>query len=165
MASPHAAAVIALLLDAAPGLRGDTDLIKAIVQRTSNAVVDLGCGGEADGIPNNRFGWGIVNARRAFESLSQQATLAGRVTESRGQPLADAQVTIYDYKDQAVGSATTNAAGEYDLSLPWGSYRVEGVKAGYRPETVTPIHLVGGEITNQDLSLESELFFVPLILH
>jgi subtilisin family serine protease len=165
MASPHAAAVIALLLDAAPGLRGDTDLIKAIVRRTSDAVVDLGCGGEADGVPNNRFGWGVVDARRAIESLSQQATLAGRVTDSRGQPLEGAVVTVYDGLTD-VGSATTDSAGEYELSLEWGSYRVSGVKAGYHKlEKVGKIYLVGGETTIQDLSLDSELCFVPMILH
>ena len=36
MAGPHVAGVIALLLDAEPALRGQTDLVKTIVQRTTD---------------------------------------------------------------------------------------------------------------------------------
>ena len=87
MAAPHVAGVVALLLDAEPGLRGDTAMIKAIVSGTSEPVIDYACGAEVGGQPNNRFGWGIVNARRAIESLSQTGFLAGAIYYHLGSPV------------------------------------------------------------------------------
>jgi subtilisin family serine protease len=167
MAAPHTAAVIALLLDAEPDLRGDTGLIKAIVRRTSEPVVDLGCGGEADGVPNNRFGWGIVNARQAIESLSQRATLVGHVTDEQEQPLAWALVVAYDMQGQIVGSTLAAATGYYELDLDWGTFQVAATQPGYITTWVEPVYLVGGQTTTQNIALPavSDLVFMPVILH
>ncbi len=147
MASPHAAAVIALLLDAEPDLRGDTGLIKSIVQRTAAPVIDFGCGGEADGLPNNSFGWGIVNARQAIESLSQPATLSGQVIDEQDQALAGALVTAFDMKGQFVAQTFADEAGHYELGLQWGRYQITARKVGYLTSLMEPVHLVGGQTT------------------
>ena len=102
MAAPHVAGVVALLLSAQPSLRGQTDLIKTIVTRTADPMSYATCGGAPGGLPNNGYGWGIVNAQRAIESLGQAGTLRGVVTDaSTDLPLAGAKVTLY-----ALGSST-----------------------------------------------------------
>ena len=120
MASPHVAAVIALLLDAEPDLRGDTGLIKAIVQQTAVPVVDFGCSGESDGVPNNSYGWGIVNARQAIESLPLAATLSGQVVDEQDQALAGALVKVHDKQGQFLGQTVADASGHYELDTGLG---------------------------------------------
>ena len=86
MAAPHVAGVVALLLSAQPSLRGQTDLVKAIVSRTADPMSYATCGGAPGGLPNNGYGWGIVNAQRAIESLGQAGTLRGVVTDAEHRP-------------------------------------------------------------------------------
>ena len=96
MAAPHVAGVVALLLSAQPSLRGQTDLIKTIVAHTADPMYYATCGAGPGGLPNNGYGWGIVNAQRAIESLGQAGTLRGTVTDTRtGLALAAATVTLY----------------------------------------------------------------------
>ncbi|MBX7235987.1 MAG: S8 family serine peptidase [Caldilineales bacterium] len=154
MAGPHVAGVVALLLDAAPGLIGQTDMVKAIVQMTADPVVSFACGGaDVDGSPNNLFGWGIVNIRRAIESLSQQGYLSGNVTDLGGTPLAGAAVTALTRNGQPVGSVTTDEAGGFSLLLPWGQYQLRAEQTGYQTATVTPLFVVGGQTTSQRIKL------------
>lgn len=156
MASPHTAGVAALLLSAEPGLAGRTDLIKTILQRTANPVPNYQCGASPGGVPNNVFGWGIVNARRAIESLSQPGTLKGSVTGASSQPLGGAEVVLRNNNGDIVASATTGEDGSYELQAPWGQYQVGVTRTGYEPATKEPIYLVGGQTTTQDFLLTAE---------
>lgn len=154
MAGPHVAGVVALLLDAEPSLIGQTDLVKTIVQMTAEPVVNFNCGGaDVDGSPNNLFGWGIVNIRRAVESLSQAGFLSGSVTDLLGTPLEGALVTILTPNGQPAGSATSDADGRFSTQLPWGAYRLHVERAGYQDATVEPIYVVGGQTTSQEIKL------------
>ena len=152
MAAPHVVGVVALLLSAQLSLRGQTDLVKTIVARTADPMYYATCSAGPVGLPNNGYGWGIVNAQRAIESLGLDGTLRGVATDaSTGLPLAGATVAFY-----ALGSSTppatagTDAEGRYSVSVPWGSYRVGA--SGYLP--AEPIaHVVGGYTTTQDVAL------------
>ncbi|NOZ49649.1 MAG: S8 family serine peptidase [Chloroflexi bacterium] len=163
MASPHAVGVIALLLSAAPQLRGQTDLIKAIIRQSADPVIDYVCGAEAGGRPNNRFGWGIVNARRAIESLSLDGTLAGAITTLHGQPLPDARIVVYTLDGQKIVSGSSDDLGFYTLRLPWGPYQVVVSRPGYETVTRSPVIVVGGQTTSFDLVLNTQQQFIPLI--
>ncbi|HEX5042095.1 MAG TPA: S8 family serine peptidase [Candidatus Polarisedimenticolaceae bacterium] len=70
MASPHVAGVSALLLSAKPGLRGNLDLTICQLERTANTAAiqtTQTCGGTTRlDIPNNLFGWGLVDAYAAI---------------------------------------------------------------------------------------------------
>ena len=68
MAGPHAAGVAALLLSARPDLKGRPEQVRAWLAATADPTYSSqGCGGDApDAIPNNGYGWGIVNARSAL---------------------------------------------------------------------------------------------------
>ncbi len=155
MAGPHVAGVAALLLAAEPALRGQTDLIKEILARTADPKTYDTCGPAPGAVPNNGYGWGIVNAQRAIQSLGQPGTLTGTVTDAEtGAPLADVQVTLF-----AAGSATpladttTAGDGRWSFSQPWGKYRVEVSTPGYDPGTAEPLYVVGGQTTGYDFAL------------
>jgi subtilisin family serine protease len=156
MASPHTAGVAALLLSAGPGLRGQTDLIKTILQRTAIPVPNYVCGASPGGVPNNVFGWGIVNARGAIESLSKPGSLKGAVTAAGSQPLSGAEVILRNDNGDTVASATTGADGSYRLQAPWGQYQVRVTRDGYDPATEEPVFLVGGQTMAQDFVLTPE---------
>jgi serine protease AprX len=94
MAGPHVTGLVALLWSAWPDLKGDIAATQAIIRQSANPVEvsatcsretasELGGGffsqvfaaldpevcscGEVDGVPNNVYGWGEINAWRAVE--------------------------------------------------------------------------------------------------
>ncbi len=154
MAAPHTAGVIALLLDAEPRLRGDTDMIKAILQGSANPITSFTCGGaDVDGSPNNLFGWGIVDARRAIESLAQSGFLAGSISGQGDQPLKGALITLFAQDGQEIAHTISDQQGAYSLQLPWGRYRLTVERTEYVPATIQPIYIVGGQTTIQRVAL------------
>jgi serine protease AprX len=76
MAGPHVVGVIALLWSAYPSLRRDIAATKALLQRTANPNVEVSpaqaCGGtdSAHHIPNNSFGYGLVDALAAYHTYA-----------------------------------------------------------------------------------------------
>ncbi len=70
MAGPHVAGEVALLLSAAPSLKGQVSAVKTIVEQTSvPETSSQTCGGvPGTQIPNNTFGWGRINAYQAVNS-------------------------------------------------------------------------------------------------
>jgi subtilisin family serine protease len=76
MATPHVAGVVALLWSAAPGLRGDIDDTEAILRNTARPLTSAQtCGGvSGSSVPNNTFGYGLVDAQAAVSEA-----LKGRI--------------------------------------------------------------------------------------
>jgi len=68
MSGPHAAGVAALLISARPELKGHPDQIRAeLMTLADHRTTSEGCGGDTSkSVPNNSFGWGIVNARNVL---------------------------------------------------------------------------------------------------
>ncbi len=72
MAGPHVAGGVALLLSAHPALRGNVDVIEAVIERTANPAVNVTqtCGGiPSSQIPNNSFGWGRLDVLAAVQAV------------------------------------------------------------------------------------------------
>ena len=155
MAGPHVVGVAALLMSAQPSLRGQTGLVKAILERTADHVAYATCGAAAGGVPNNGFGWGIVNAQRAIGSLDLSATLTGTVSEAgTGVPLAGAQIALYALGASVpVSETVADDLGRYGFGAPWGSYQVVAQSPGYAAGSLTPVYLVGGQTTVQEIPL------------
>lgn len=68
MAGPHVAGLVALILDAHPGLRGEIDRIENLIERTCVPLTNAEqtCGGiSGTNVPNNTFGWGRIDAVEA----------------------------------------------------------------------------------------------------
>ncbi|MFL7790619.1 MAG: S8 family serine peptidase [Anaerolineae bacterium] len=78
MAGPHVAGTVALLWSAAPYLIGDVDTTEWIIAHTARPRTTTQiCGGDSLGdVPNNVYGWGIVDALAAVEAsqISVEAT-------------------------------------------------------------------------------------------
>jgi uncharacterized repeat protein (TIGR01451 family) len=70
MATPHVAGLVALLWSAAPHLIGEVERTQDIIRETAQPVVDGSCGGDADGHPNNVYGWGLADALAAMQGPS-----------------------------------------------------------------------------------------------
>ncbi len=159
MAGPHVAGVTALLLSAEPSLKGRVEMTEQILMRTADPETSAqGCGGDgAADIPNNGFGWGIVNARSAIESLSQQGTLSGSITDSiTAAAVTDATVVLHPLGDPATTlmSTTTDASGAYTFTTNWGEYEISITKTGYADGQASPIYVVGGKTTVQDATID-----------
>ena len=158
MAGPHVAGVTALLLSAEPALKGRVEMTEQILMRTADPETSSqGCGGDGGSdVPNNGFGWGIVNAQSAIESLSQQGTLTGVITDTiTGAPVADATVALHPLGDPAtVMTATTDASGVYTFTANWGEYEISISKTGYADGDAAPIYVVGGKSTTQDAGID-----------
>jgi subtilisin family serine protease len=136
MAGPHVAGVTALLLSAEPSLKGRVQMVEQILMRTANPKTSSqGCGGDsASDVPNNGFGWGVVDARNAIQSLSQQGTLTGVITDTiTAATVADATVALHPLDNPAttVMTTTTNSTGVYTFTTQWGEYEISVTKATY----------------------------------
>ncbi len=70
MAGPHVAGTVALLWSAAPHLIGDVDGTERIIAEAARPrTTAQGCGGDGPGdVPNNVYGWGIVDALAAVQA-------------------------------------------------------------------------------------------------
>src|SRR5207247_2135866 len=72
-AGPHVVGVVALLWSAYPSLKRDIAATKALLQSTANPNVQVNpaqtCGGTTSSqIPNNSFGYGLVDALAAYNA-------------------------------------------------------------------------------------------------
>jgi subtilisin family serine protease len=69
MAGPHTVGLVALVICANPLLAGETDAIENIIEGTAHAVTTAeGCGGDGNtNVPNNTYGWGIIDALAAVQ--------------------------------------------------------------------------------------------------
>ncbi len=108
MAGPHVAGEVALLLSAAPSLKGEVDAVKTIITQTAvPRTSGETCGGvPGDQIPNNTYGWGRIDAFEAVNSNIVDLTL----TKSAGpDPVLVGQNLTYTLLVRNVGpSAATN---------------------------------------------------------
>ena len=67
LAAPHVAGAAALLWSASPALRGRVEATEAILGRTAEDFFSTQCGDPGDVVPNNVFGWGLLDALAAYE--------------------------------------------------------------------------------------------------
>ena len=108
MAGPHVAGVMALLWSAAPVLIGDVDGTEQIIAHTARPrTTTQGCGGDGpDDVPNNVYGWGIVDALAAV-----QTDIPGLTVTKQAHPdpvQAGAQLT-YTLRVANTGNVTLTA--------------------------------------------------------
>lgn len=63
MAGPHVAGLVALLISARPELRGQVGEIETTIEQTALHIAWTGC--SSNGVPNNAYGWGRIDALAA----------------------------------------------------------------------------------------------------
>ena len=164
MAAPHVAGAVALLLSAAPGYSGRVAAIEGALTSTAEPKLDAQCG--ESGPPNNVWGWGILDALAAVESVTL-GSLQGRVGDhSSGQPIWGAQVTAQMTTLPVVGSeVTTDSTGHYTMTLPAGTFDVSVRADGYVLQTVTDVQVISGHSTTLDFGLVAfSRCYLPLVV-
>ncbi len=82
MAAPHVAGVVALLWSAAPWLRGDVSTTEAILRETAQPLADAtACyGTPGNAIPNNTYGFGLIDTKAAVEKVLTPITTTAPIT-------------------------------------------------------------------------------------
>jgi subtilisin family serine protease len=118
MASPHVAGTAALLMSAAPGLRGQVNEVEALLEATASPLVaNVTCGGVSGyTIPNNVFGYGLVNAQAAV-SEALKAVITATTTLSGAIP-APVEVLFELTASNTSGITLTNA--QINAAVPAG---------------------------------------------
>ena len=82
MAAPHVAGVLALVWSANPGLRGHVGVTEALLNATAVHRRSSQCG-SSGGVPNNLFGYGLVDAAASV----RPAMAASGLGEAAGGPV------------------------------------------------------------------------------
>jgi subtilisin family serine protease len=124
MAGPHVAGVVALLWSARPDLVRNIAATKQVLTSTANPSVaggGSGCGGSAV-VPNNHFGWGLVDARAAVGagstthvlSVSKSGGGTGTVTSSpAGISCGTSCSAVYDNGTTVTLTAAADAGAAF----------------------------------------------------
>jgi subtilisin family serine protease len=96
MAGPHVAGAVALLWSAAPALIGDVDATEALLARTARPrTTTQSCGGDGpDDVPNNVYGWGVVDALAAVQAAHAGLTVTKQAAIPPGLPVRSLDYTI-----------------------------------------------------------------------
>jgi serine protease AprX len=171
MAAPHVAGAVALLLSAAPGYRGQVGAIEGVLTASAEPrTTSQGCGGDSPtAVPNNVWGWGILDVLAAVQLATTEGFVQGTVTSAPdGTPLAGVLVTA-DFDSSPFGGAglqaVSDASGSYALPLAAGTYDLTAQASGYLPQTIHGVVIVNGQVTTQDLILAPVWrLYLPLIV-
>ena len=119
MASPHMVGVVALLWSARPGLVRNIAATKQVLSESANPNVTVSNGGQCDGVdhvPNNHFGWGLVDALAAVNavpppsaSATPTATPTSAATPASSPAAGATTASTATAACSSAGSATTTA--------------------------------------------------------
>jgi len=166
MAAPHVAGAAALLLSAAPGYSGHVDAIEnLLLSSTESMTTTEGCGGDGpDDVPNNTWGWGILDALNAVGSATA-GTLEGTVSDAKTEsPIAGAEITVMLVPGPAGPTSTTGTSGQYSTTLALNTYDITAWAEGYFQQTATNVVITGEGATLQDFDLlPAQHGYLPLI--
>jgi subtilisin family serine protease len=130
MAAPHVAGAAALLWSAAPQLVGDVDTTEEILNRAARPQTTTeGCGGDgADDVPNNVYGWGILDALAATPQT--WVSVAGRFQVLEGLPVSGVRYTLVLTSGAPISltDVTISCTIPVSTTLAWaeGDYEAEG---------------------------------------
>ena len=87
MAAPHVAGMAALLMSAYPAMIGDVDGLENLIEGTSYGIkAAVSCSGDDDQIPNNTFGWGLIDTWSAYQALVQRLELKKFTSQDLVEP-------------------------------------------------------------------------------
>jgi serine protease AprX len=152
MAAPHVAGAVALLLSAAPDYTGNVDAIEHTLTASAEPkTTTQGCGGDGPtDVPNNVWGWGILDSLAAVDAVTGELTGAV-IDDVSHQPIAGANVTV----DLVAGPlGVTNATGSYTLALATNTYTVTVQATSYFSQTISHVSVISRQVTTQDFVLD-----------
>ncbi len=122
LAAPHVAGAVALLISAVPELRGRVDLIEMLLKTNAEPRASTECTPRG-GVPNNVWGWGMLNVYQAV--LAAQAlelgAIEGQVVEAGSlEPVEGAKLTFADTALDWPYPDRSDSLGEYEHSFAGG---------------------------------------------
>ena len=155
LAAPHVAGAVALLISAVPELRGRVDLIEMLLKTNAEPRASSECtpGG---GVPNNVWGWGILNVYYAV--LAAQAlelgAIEGQVVDAGTlEPIEGVKFTFADTTQGWPYPDRSDSLGHYVHTLPVGTYVITATQYGYLDSVVSGVEISGGVTTTQDIEM------------
>lgn len=179
MAGPHVAGTVALLWSSAPCLIGNVDATEWIIARTARPRTSAqGCGGDGPSdVPNNVYGWGIVDAlavvkvsqigaEAAFspDELPAQ-TIVYTFTFENAYSFSLTQVVLTD--TIPVSTTLAWASGNYthtDGVITWTVASLPSDETLTATLAVTVAHLPGGtNVVNEFYGLRADELPAPVI--
>jgi len=146
MAAPHVTGIVALMLQANPGLN-----ISQIEQALTGTAVPLG-----SPQPNNDYGWGLVDAYNAVLAVGDFGTLAGTVRAASGAPISGATVSVAPHGGGPALTITSDAEGNYIIGLAADTYDATASAFGYYPQTAYNLIIHTDETTIQPFTLTAK---------
>jgi hypothetical protein len=165
MSAPAVAGLVALMWEAAPPLRGDYATTGTLIMQTARPVpYDSGGPNVGPGdVPNHASGWGEIDAVEAVLAAlafaGPRGTVNGQVTDlNSGLPIADATVFVENTDPDgapASWSTTTDASGNYSLTLSEGFRDFDFSAFGYFPHTEPNVEIIEDETTVVNVQLEA----------
>ncbi len=163
MAAPHSTALVALIWNAAPCLRGDVPTTKDIMMHSAEAKIDPQCPPFIDH-PNDVWGWGILDMPAAVQAAiaycSDSGALDGHVYDAGTMaPIEGATVTAY-HEGGWQNSVDTNAAGYYTMTALVGTYTVTAAHPWYTTGMTTGIYVATDTVTTVDFELVQQSYDV-----
>jgi hypothetical protein len=156
LAAPHIAGAVALLISAVPDLRGRIDLIEMLLKTNAEPRETSECtpGG---GVPNNVWGWGMLNVYQAV--LAAQAlelgAIEGQVVDAGTlEPIEGVDLTLLDNSLVWPYHETSGNDGEYNHILPSGSYEFTAALYGYLDSVIGDVEISPGVTTTLNIPME-----------
>lgn len=95
-------------------------------------------------LPNESY---FQNLSLSWAPVIVNGTLSGTVTNTSSIPIEGATISANS------ASATTNAQGQYSLSLPAATYSVSCSAAGYQDYSLADVAIVAGQTTTLNISM------------
>jgi len=144
MAGPHVAGAAALLWSAAPHLRGDVEATEAVIAHSARPRTTVeGCGGDGpDAVPNNVYGWGVLDARAAVERTLSRARVSKQVRVPEGLPARalDYTLTVTNTAAYTLTEIVLTDALPPSTTLLWASspYTEMGREVTWSAESLAP---------------------------
>ena len=155
LAAPHVAGAVALLISAVPELRGRVDLIEMLLKTNAEPRESSECtpGG---GVPNNVWGWGMLNVHHAV--LAAQAlelgAIEGQVVDAGTlEPIEGVDLTLIENNLVWPYHDTSGDLGDYDHILPSGSYDISAAYYGYLDSMISGVEISPGVTTTLDIAM------------
>jgi hypothetical protein len=153
MAGPHVTALVGLMWQASPTLRGDVSTTVQAIRDTAVPLAGQGanCGGDYNTGPNNEWGYGTIDALAAVQEAIQLGPPFRVQTTPIDQAVCTSTAAIYDV---AVTRNSYSFSGKVGLTV---SGQPEGISATFNPDSVdlTGIDAGGSILTISNIGLGS----------
>ena len=143
MAAPHVTGLAALLLQADPDLMPDQ--LEALLKTTASPPGTV--------VPNNVYGWGLVNAYAAGLRVTASGEIIGRVVRTDGGGIAQPVLTATPSDAGASVTVSGDTAGAFSIALRPARYDVTAWAFGFEPASLHSVEVAAGARTPITLTL------------